>query len=275
MRTYTPRDPEEYILRREIYKYDRARLKSELRRTKDTLNKKLKELEDSGLSRYSRTYEKVMTYLKEELGTTGKRFITRPYANASLEVRQELLLNLKRFDTYEGLTPEGVLKSYAESALRLSTGDLKITSEDLMNIDTFMKDWREYIMHSNIASIFNSNEARSIFVERRNMTREQFDMFMEHLEKFDTNEYRKKDFDVFLRYYDFTKGKVIAERNGIKFNPMNGRIYDDDDEIIKTSYRISADGNVLLKKRKAIKSLSDFTEDTFYDYIFTNKKKRK
>ena len=275
MKAYVPREPEEYVLRREIYKYDRARLKSELRRTKDSLNRKLKRLEDSGLSRYSHTYKKVMTYLEEELGTSGKRFITRPYANASLEERQELLLNFKRFETYEGLTPEGVIESYTKSAKRLSTGDLVITPEDLMNIDDFMKDWREYVMHSNIASIFNSDEARNIFVEKRNMTREQFDVFMEHLEKFDTNEYRKKDFDIFLRYYDFTKGKVIAERNGIKFNPMNGRIYDDEDEIIKTSYRISADGNVLLKNRKAIKSLSDFTEDTFYDYIFANKKKRK
>lgn len=272
---FVPRDPEEYELRRKIYKMDRAELKSEIRKTKDTLNKKLKKLESSGLHRYSRTYTKVQNFLKEELNTTGGRFISRPVANASLEKRQEFLLQLKRFDTYEGLTPEGIINSYKKAAEKLSTGDLTVTANDLMTIDDYMKSWREYVMHSNIASMFLSTEARALFVEKRSMTQQQFDIFMSELEKFETKEYKQKDFDIFLRYYNFEKGKVIADRNGIKFNPMNGKIYDEDEEIIRTSYRISADGSTLQRYKKNEKKLSDFTEESFYDYIFTNKRKKR
>lgn len=272
---FIPKDPEEYELRRKIYKMDRAELKSEIRKTKDTLNKKLKKLESSGLHRYSRTYKKVQNFLQEELNTMGGRFISRPVANASIEKRQEFLLQLKRFDTYEGLTPEGIINSYKKAAEKLSTGDLTVTAEDLMTIDDFMKEWREQIMHSNIASIFTSDEARALFVEKRSMTRQQFDTFLSELEKFDTKEYRQKDFDIFLRYYNFEKGKVMAERNGIKFNPMNGKIYNEEEEIIRTSYRISADGNTLQRYKKNEKKLSDFTEESFYDYIFANKRKKR
>lgn len=275
MSAYKPRNPEEYELRRKIYKMDKAELKSEIRKTKDSLNKKLKILESSGLHRYSRTYTKVQNFLTEELKTMGGRFISRPVANASIEKRQEFLLQLKRFDTYEGLTPEGIINSYKKAIKKLATEDLTITVNDLMRIDDFMKTWREYIMHSNIASMFTSNEARALFVEKKSMSQQQFDTFMSELEKFDTKEYKQKDFDIFLRYYNVEKGKVIAERNGIKFNPMNGKIYDSDDEIIRTSYRISADGGTLLRNKKSEKSLSDFTEESFYDYIFANKRKKR
>ena len=272
---FVPRDPEEYELRRKIYKMDRAELKSEIRKTKDSLNRKLKKLESSGLHRYSRTYTKVQNFLIEELNTMGGRFISRPVANASVQKRQEFLLQLKRFDTYEGLTPEGIINSYKKAAEKLSTGDLTVTANDLMTIDDYMKMWREHVMHSNIASMFTSDEARALFVEKRSMSQKQFDTFMSELEKFETKEYKQKDFDVFLRYYNFEKGKVIAERNGIKFNPMNGKIYGDDDEIIRTSYRISADGSTLLRNKKNEKKLSDFTEESFYDYIFANKRKKR
>lgn len=247
---------------------------SEISKIIKQLNRKMKNLESSGLYRYSKSYSKLLTYTNEQL--ESHYFSSKKFSNSSLKQRQDFLIKLYKMNQYEGLTKKSLVEHYNKSAEKLSTGSLKLTASDIMAIDEKMGDWREFILSSNIADIFSSSEAREIFTQRTEMTQEQFNKFMKNLNKFNTGTYKKIDFDLFLRYYDYDKGEVIAERNGIKFNPINGIIYTPDGKRTRRGYKISADGETLITSDndgKFAKALSDFESgDKFYEYIFNHKR---
>lgn len=270
----------ELDLRMEVTSMDRKKVSYEIKKTIKRLNRKMKKLESSGYDRYSTSYSRLRDVNEATSGT--HYFSSAHVRNASLKERQEFLYRLKTYESFKGLTKEDIIESFEKTASKLSKGDLQLTSADIMKINDFMSEWREFIMHSNIAELMTSDEIREIITEHRDMTRSDFDKFMKELEKFNTGTYRKDDFDVFIQSYDFEKGRPIATSpNGIPYNPMNGRIYSDDYKYLRTSVRLSRSGEELVrwdsgKKRSkdiGIK-ISSFNKESFYDYIFNNKNKK-
>ena len=151
-----------------------------------------------------------------------------------------------------------------------------------MRINDYMSKWREFLSHSNIAELMESDEARSIFTNHQDMTTADFDKFMKELEKFNTGTYKKEDFDVFLQSYDYKEGRPVSRtKDGISYNPMNGRIYNDDLKYIRTSLRIDRAGKELIRWNSERKKgqetgikLSQFNKESFYDYILNDQRKK-
>lgn len=267
-------------LRIAVKSMDRKTVSNEINKSIKRLNRKMKKLESSGYDRYSGSYARLRDINEATSGT--HYFSSAHMRNASLKERQEFLYRLKTYENFKGLTVQEIKESFEKTASKLSKGDLQLSSGDIMKINDFMRDWREFIMHSNIAEIMGSDEIREIFTEHRDMTRSDFDKFMKELEKFNTGTYRKDDFDVFMQSYDFEKGRPVATSpNGISYNPMNGRIYNDDYKYLRTSVRLSRSGEELVrwnsKKKKSedigIK-ISTFNKESFYDYVFNDKNKK-
>jgi hypothetical protein len=271
------RTPEDVLRRNKIREMDRATVKKEIAKSIRRLNKTMRVLESSGYDRYSATYGRLRGYNKE-LGT--HYFSSKHMARASLKERKEYLYRLQTYETYKGLKEEEVKESLEKTAEKLSVGDLKITSNDIKRINDYMEDWREFIKHSNIADLMESNEARSLFTNREDLTRHQIDMFFKELNKFNTGDYQKKDFDVFLKSYNYKMGRPVAytpER--IAYNPMNGKIYNDELKYMKTSLRISRSGEELERRANNKTStigvkLSSFDKESFYDYVFNDQKNK-
>lgn len=270
----------ELDLRIEVTSMDRKTVSNEINKSIKRLNRKMRKLESSGYDRYSNSYSKLRNINEATSGT--HYFSSAHMRNASLRERQEFLYRLRTYESFKGLSAEDIKESFERTAKKLSKGDLQLTSGDIMKINEYMGEWREFIMHSNIAELIGSDEIREIFTEHKDMTRADFDKFMRELEKFNTGTYRKDDFDVFMQSYDFEKGRPVATTpNGISYNPMNGRIYNDDYKYIRTSVRLSRSGENLVhwnsKKKKSENigiKLSTFDKESFYDYVFNDKSKR-
>ena len=273
------RKPSDVVRRDKIKAMDRATVKKEIAASIKRLNRKMRALESSGYDRYSATYSRLRGY-NDKTGT--HYFSSSHMANASLRERKEYLFKLQTYETYYGLTEEEVKTSLKNTADKLSVGELTITDTDIMRINDYMEDWREFINHSNLANVMESHEARSIFTNRNDMTRSEFEQFMSELKKFDTRTYNKKDFDVFLKSYDYKAGKPISKTpEGIAYNPMTGRIYNDDLEYIRSSIRISRSGDSLIRWDSKTKKgadmgvkLSSFSKESFYDYVFNDQRRK-
>ena len=274
-----PHNAQESILKRKVTSMSSKEVTAQISKVKKDINKKLKTLENTGYNRYSHTYEKVLTFIKEETGIKNNVLTTRHISHANLKTRQEFLYRITKISNWEGLTPESIEASLQKSAEKLSRKGVDVTTEQLKQINEYMGKWYDYIGHSTLANIMPSDQIRTMFSEltERNIPSEQIDKFINELENFDNGQYKKRDFDIFLNYYDFNKGVVVAERNGIKFNPMNGTIYDDNYERIRTSMRVSRSGEELEVKNKkrtveTIK-LSNFDRSSdFYDFVLNNRK---
>ena len=274
-----PHNAQESILKRKVMSMSSKEVTEKIAEVKKDINKKLKTLENTGYNRYSHTYEKVLTFIKEETGIKNNVLTTRHISHANLKTRQEFLYRITKISNWEGLTPESIEASLQKSAEKLSRKGVDVTTEQLKQINEYMGKWYDYIGHSTLANIMPSDQIRTMFSEltERNIPSEQIDKFINELENFDNGQYKKRDFDIFLNYYDFNKGVVVAERNGIKFNPMNGTIYDDNYERIRTSMRVSRSGEELEVKNKkrtveTIK-LSNFDRSSdFYDFVLNNRK---
>lgn len=279
------RTPEDVVRRNKIREMDRAKVKMEIAKTIKRLNKKMKALESSGYDRYSATYGRLRGITKE----TGTHYFSSAHmAKASLKERKEFLYRLQTYDMYKGMTAEEVQVSLEKTAKKLSVGDLTVTADDLKKINDYMQDWREFITHSNIADLMESQEARSLFTNKTDLTPRQAGMFFKELNKFNTGEYEKKDFDVFLKTYNYKMGRPVAQSpQGVSYNPMNGKIYNDDLRYIDTSLRLSRSGDTLerfIKGDKKSKTedrreslgikLSTFSKESFYDYVFNDQKNK-
>lgn len=274
------RDPEQSIIRKQIMAMDRKTLSREIANSIKRLNRKMKSLESSGYDRYSTSYGKIRDFNEAVSGT--HYFSSSKLANATLDERRDYLFQLRKYEKYEGMTKKSIIESLQKSAEKLNQKGIDVTASDLMKINEYMRDWREFIRHSNIADMFTSDEAREIFTMQssQNLNRNQFDMFMRELEKFNTGTYNKMDFPIFLKTYDFKAGKPIAETtSGIKFNPLNGKLIGDSGKYFKTSIRLDRSGENLIRwnsKKKMSESmnmpLSAFNKGSLYDYIRNDQK---
>lgn len=273
------RTPEDVVRRNKIREMSRSEVKAEIAKSIKRLNTKMRNLESSGYDRYSGSYARLRD-INEKTGT--HYFSSSHMAKASLKERKEYLYRLQTYETYKGMTETSVKESLKKTAEKLSKGDLQLSEADIMRINDYMGEWREFIMHSNIAELMDSNEVRNIFTDNREISRQDFDKFMKELEKFNTGTYRKEDFDVFLKSYDYKQGRPIAHTpEGVAYNPMNGRIYNDELKYIKTSIRLSRSGENLVRwdkdKKKSTDTgikISDFSKESFYDYIFNDQRKK-
>ena len=276
-----PHNAQESILKRKVTSMSSKEVTAQISKVKKDINKKLKTLENTGYNRYSHTYEKVLTFIKEETGVKSNILTSKHISHADLKTRQEFLYRITKISNWEGLTPESIEASLQKSAEKLNRKGVDVTTEQLKQINEYMGKWYNYMNHSTLINLLPSDQVRTMFSELtvRNTPTEQIDNFINELEKFDNGEYKKRDFDIFLNYYDFNKGVVVAERNGIKFNPMNGTIYDDNYERIRTSMRVSRSGEELEVKNKkrtveTIK-LSNFDRSSdFYDFVLNNRKSK-
>ena len=278
---YKIRDKVTDVIRRnKIIEMDRKTVTKEIANSIKRLNRKMRALESSGYDRYSATYGRLRGINEQETGT--HYFSSSHMKGASLKQRKEYLYRLGTYETYSGMTAESVKESLKKTAEKLSVGELNITPNDIMKINDYMADWREFIAHSNIAELMDSDEARSIFTNHQDMTRADFDKFMKELEKFNTGTYKKEDFDVFLQSYDYKEGRPVSRtKDGISYNPMNGRIYNDDLKYIRTSLRIDRAGKELIRWNSERKKgqeigikLSQFNKESFYDYILNDQRKK-
>lgn len=274
-----PHNAADAILKRMVTSLSSKEVTAQIAIVKKDINEKLKVLEDTGYNRYSQSYKKVLSFIKEETGVKGDRITSRHIANAKLTKRQEFLYKITKMSVWEGLTPDSVEYGLQKSVKHLKDKGVNVSTEQLKQINKYMGDWYDYMGHSTLANIMPSDQIRTLFSEltERNVSSENIENFISELENFDKGTYRKKDFDIFLKYYDYEKGIVVAEQNGIKYNPMTGVIYDNNYERIRTSMRISRDSEYLnvKKNKKTIEEikLSDFDRSSdFYDYVLNKRK---
>ena len=274
-----PHNAQDAILKRKITSMSSKEVTAKIAEVKKDINEKLKTLENTGYSRYSQSYKKVLTFIKDETGVKTNILTSSHISHANLKTRQEFLYRITKMSKWEGLTPESIEAGLQKSTEKLSRKGVDITTEQLKQINEYMGEWYDYMGHSTLSNIMPSDQIRTLFSELtvKNTPTEQIDNFISELEKFDNGEYKKRDFDIFLNYYDFNKGVVVAERNGIKFNPMNGTIYDNNYERIRTSMRVSRSGEELevRNKKKTVETikLSNFDRSSdFYDFVLNNRK---
>lgn len=223
------KEPKDIINRNAALKMTDKELTKAIKRTVEKLNRRLTSLEKSGLHRVSASYDIVMNYIKSELG--GKRFSSKKVQYASKQERAEFLTTLLHYESF-GLTKTEVTKQLKSELQKLNEKmggiiplDEKITLKELITIKDAMKLWREYIGHSNIADLMTSSEARQFFIMMRESTKKQVKQVFSELAKFNTGEYKREDYPIFLDYYDASYGAPITSERGITYNPMNGVVY--------------------------------------------------
>lgn len=277
------RNPIESDMRKKILAMDTKTLRNEIRKAAGRLTTKMRRLESSGYDRYSTNYGKLRDYNEEKTGT--HYFSYEASRTMSLDEKRNYLFQMLKFEKYKNMTKTEIVAYYKKQAKKLSTDKLKLSSSDIMKIDDYMKEWREFIQHSNIIELFTSDEAREIFSQqsKQNMTRSQFDMFMRELEKFNTGTYDKEDFALFIKTYDFKSGKpVVSLSDGVRINPLNGRFLSSDMKYYHTSLRVDRSGEKLIRwDSKSKKSedlglkLSDFSKESLYDYIRNDQKNKR
>lgn len=277
------RKPIESEMRKSILAMDNKTLNYEIKKAAGRLTTKMKRLESSGYDRYSTNYGKLRDYNEEVTGT--HYFSYESAREMTLDERRDYLFQMLKFEKYKNMSKTEIVEYFKNQAKKLSTDKMKLNSNDIMKIDDYMKEWREFIRHSNILDMFESDEARKIFTQqsKSKMTRSQFDMFMRELEKFNTGTYDKKDFSIFIKTYDFKSGKPVSElSDGVRFNPLNGRLLSSDMKYYHTSIRLDRSGENLIRWNSKSKKgedmglkLSDFNKESLYDFIRNDQKSRR
>ena len=277
------RKPIESEMRKSILAMDTKTLNYEIKKAAGRLTTKMKRLESSGYDRYSTNYGKLRDYNEEVTGT--HYFSYESAREMTLDERRDYLFQMLKFEKYKNMTKTEIVEYFKKQAKKLSTDKMKLNSSDIMKIDDYMKEWREFIRHSNILDMFESDEARKIFTQqsKSKMTRSQFDMFMKELEKFNTGTYDKKDFSIFIKTYDFKSGKPVSElSDGVRFNPLNGRLVGSNMKYYHTSIRLDRSGENLIRWNSKSKKgedmglkLSDFSKESLYDFIRNDQKSRR
>ncbi len=224
------KSPQDVINRKKAYTMSDKELTTAIKRSVEKLNRRLSSLERSGLHKASGSYDIVMNYLKSELGS--KRFSSKKYAHSSFSERAEFLVVLKHYEEFE-LTKTGVTKQLNAELKKLNEklgGILganfdKLKIKELLTLKDAMKMWREFIGHSNIADLMTSSEARQFFLMIRDSNKKQIKQVFKELEKFNTGEYKREDYPIFMDYYNPIYGAPVTTDRGIMYNPMNGVVY--------------------------------------------------
>lgn len=269
------------LRRREIKKLTNKELSDQLQKVRKRLNRRMRELERTGYSEYSGSYDRLVNYIRSNLG--GHRnvmgqweFTTAPYSKATRRAREELLLNWEHKLSYDALTSKSVKEQLQKEADRLTekTGK-KYNIEKIKNIKDMMKSWRENLDSAITSELFDSDSARQVYEENPSISKEQRLIFLENLEETFMNKNTQTInaeklpyFKLWLDNYNFNKNRSEIEYGGVYFNPITGEIYDG-----ITNYKIDVDTSTSNKVFYLINGaektdIKEIGENNLYDYIF-------
>ena len=274
------------IRRREIKKLSNKELSDQIAKIRKRLNSRMRSLERTGYADYSGSYERLINYIRSDLGGYVNKkgnfeFTSRPYSKSSRVAREELLLRWEHKLSYEGLTTEEVKNQLQKEADRLNEKFGKDTEdtpeEEKYNIDKvkrirdMMKDWRENLDSTISSELFDSQTARKLFDERPYMSEESRLVFLQQMEEtFYDKEKKgikaelKQNFPLWIKNYNFAKGRSELEYGNVFYNPATGEVYGAED------YRIEVRGinHYLIDGKEEINIDKDIGKEYLYDRIF-------
>ena len=275
------------VRRKEARKMSNRELANNIAKIRKRLNRRMRELERSGFYEYSGSYERLVTYIRSDLGgyrnVLGQwEFTSKPYSKATRRQREELLVRWEHFLRYEGLTTESVKQQLQNEAdkLNAATQSKNYDINKVMSIRDMMKDWRENLDNAIAEELFDSEFARKIYQENPSMNPTQRLLFLENMEKtfmMQSGDIRTVDpqmkpyFRVWLDNYNFNKNRSELTYGGIDFNPATGEIYDG-----ITDYRMEIDtstGNkvyFISRGNERINVDRDIGVENLYDFLFNN-----
>lgn len=275
-------DPQDVLRRRQIKKLSNKELSDQLAKIRKRLNSRMRSLERTGYADYSGSYERLVTYIKEDLGGYRNKkgqfeFTSKPYAQRNRTAREELLLKWEHKLSYEGLKTEEVRAQLRKEAKRLNekTETTEYNEDRVKRIRDMMKEWREE-MSSSVKELFDSKSARAIFEEKTFMTNEQRANFLIDMENtfYDKEAQQlrpemKDKFPAWIKNYNFAAGRSELEYGHVFFNPATGEIYDGE-----TSYKMEIDTSTtnkvyyLVDGNERINIDRDIGEENLYDFLF-------
>ena len=274
------------LRRREIKKLTNKELSDQLAKIRKRLNSRMRSLERTGYADYSGSYERLITYIRSDLGGyTNKHgkfeFTSKPYMKSSRIAREELLLRWEHKLSYEGLITEEVINQLQKEADRLNEKFGKNTidtpEEEKYNIDKvkrirdMMKDWRKELDKTISSELFDSQTARRLFDERPSMSEDARLTFLQQMEETFYDEQKKEikaelkqNFPLWIKNYNFAKGRSEVEYGKVFYNPATGEVYGAE------NYKIEVRGinHYLIDGKEEINIEKDIGKEYLYDRIF-------
>lgn len=262
MKFKNPRD----IINKKLFSTMTAKeVNKKIKNTISKLNRRLKTLEKSGYDKYSLSYQRI----KEYLTSNGSKYFSSKGVGTDFETRVDFLTKLSHFETYKIGKKETISQLKDERRRINERYNVNISEEQLLTVKDAMRSWRLYIGTSTIYGQFTSDEARELFTENADITQPQVDRFISQLSLFDDGTYSPEDFVIFRENYNFDRGIPIRTDNGVSYNPMNMRIYDN--YYSETEYTYDDINDVVLLNNEPQNINSD--GEIYSSYDFLNRKK--